>query len=453
MLACLLMMGMLPLSIYANDYEDNREYYESICYNASLASQPEYKAKCEGYRSYLEEVRKQKEEEIKSTELDINHIKNNIESYIDQIKGIESQVDQTKANIEKIRGQIRQIEANIVQIDEEIFGLEAEIDDIENDIASIMVAMQSSVYFDVYLDFLMASNDFVDLMTKMSIVDDFNEYNSMLIDQRNGKLEEINVKRDAQVAQRELAVANQKDLETEERVLQAKQDNLNKIVMELKSQEAELEGKRTTYLADISALNKQIDNINFGTIPSSKGWTRPIRGGMISATTWHYPASFGGGVHLGTDFAASIGTPVYAAANGIVLHSANACPTNGGLGSKCGYPGSSGGGNQVYLLVNISGNTYVIKYLHLKKDTVISPGLVVSAGNKIAELGNSGNSSGPHVHVEVFFVGTMSIESYARSWDGDLSFGAGWGTAALNRRCASNGWSAPCRIAPQTVFP
>jgi hypothetical protein len=54
------------------------------------------------------------------------------------------------------------------------------------------------------------------------------------------------------------------------------------------------------------------------------------------------------------------------------------------------------------------------------------------------------------VHIEVFKLGTMSLESYASSWSGDLAFGAGWGAAGLNRLCANVG--APCRVKPETVF-
>ena len=68
----------------------------------------------------------------------------------------------------------------------------------------------------------------------------------------------------------------------------------------------------------------------------------------------------------------------------------------------------------------------------------------------IRDSGKSGNVTGAHVHIEVFKLGTMSLESYASSWSGDLAFGAGWGAAGLNRLCANVG--APCRVKPETVF-
>ena len=155
-------------------------------------------------------------------------------------------------------------------------------------------------------------------------------------------------------------------------------------------------------------------------------------------------------MHLGADYPRSVGTPIYAAGNGVVLKSSDGCPY-GYLGSNCGGSGSTGGGNQVYLLTSINGSLYAVKYLHMLAGTPIAQGTIVSAGQKIGEVGSSGNSSGPHVHVEVFYLGTQSLSSYASSWNGDLSFGAGWGSAALNRLCENN-YSAPCRIKPESLF-
>lgn len=148
---------------------------------------------------------------------------------------------------------------------------------------------------------------------------------------------------------------------------------------------------------------------------------------------------------------AGIGTPIAAAGNGVILNSADGCGNNGYLGNTCGGSGGSrGGGNQVYLLTNINGTTYAVKYLHMSPGSPIATGSVVSAGDQIGTVGQSGNASAPHTHIEVFKLGTMSIESYANSWNGDLAFGAGWGSGALSNTCDKRG--APCRVKPETAF-
>lgn len=81
--------------------------------------------------------------------------------------------------------------------------------------------------------------------------------------------------------------------------------------------------------------------------------------------------------HKGTDFAASVGTPILATANGTVV--------------KSSY--TRGNGNYVTIRHN---NTYTTQYLHMKRRKV-KVGEVVSQGDVIGWVGMTGYTSGPHV--------------------------------------------------------
>lgn len=81
--------------------------------------------------------------------------------------------------------------------------------------------------------------------------------------------------------------------------------------------------------------------------------------------------------HKGTDFAASVGTPILATANGTVV--------------KSSY--TRGNGNYVTLKHN---GTYSTQYLHMKKRKV-KVGQFVEQGDVIGWVGMTGNTSGPHV--------------------------------------------------------
>lgn len=95
--------------------------------------------------------------------------------------------------------------------------------------------------------------------------------------------------------------------------------------------------------------------------------------------------------HTGVDLAGVKGvTPVSAAASGIVTKVINGC--------KEGYK-SCGGGYGNYLdIVHSNGTT--TRYAHLSK-TSVSVGQTVSQGQTIGILGNTGISTGPHLHFEV----------------------------------------------------
>lgn len=85
--------------------------------------------------------------------------------------------------------------------------------------------------------------------------------------------------------------------------------------------------------------------------------------------------------HEGIDFIAEIGTPIMAAAGGVVVYS-DYHPEYGNM-------------------IDIDhGNDFVSRYAHAAK-RLVKPGQVVLRGQKIAEVGNTGRSTGPHLHFEV----------------------------------------------------
>ena len=91
-------------------------------------------------------------------------------------------------------------------------------------------------------------------------------------------------------------------------------------------------------------------------------------------------------MHNGMDFKAERGTPVYATADGVVEYA--------------GYRKGSGFGNLVVLQHNFGFKTY---YAHLQK-VLVKSGTFVHKGQQIALSGNSGRSTGAHLHYEVRFM-------------------------------------------------
>ena len=88
-----------------------------------------------------------------------------------------------------------------------------------------------------------------------------------------------------------------------------------------------------------------------------------------------------GQMHWGIDLAAPLGTPIYAATDGVVLRAGAA----------------SGFGNAVYIQ-DADGNVHI--YGHMRYYNVHA-GDVVHAGDQIAKVGSQGQSTGPHLHYEI----------------------------------------------------
>jgi len=117
--------------------------------------------------------------------------------------------------------------------------------------------------------------------------------------------------------------------------------------------------------------------------PAASGWARPVQGGRISS---HFGMRKLGHEdharhHKGLDIAASTGTPIQAARAGTVTFA----------GQRGGY------GNTV--VVDHGGSEQTL-YAHAHTLDV-KEGDRVSKGQKIATVGSTGNSTGPHLHFEI----------------------------------------------------
>ncbi|MGI1663180.1 DUF5930 domain-containing protein [Palleronia sp. KMU-117] len=123
----------------------------------------------------------------------------------------------------------------------------------------------------------------------------------------------------------------------------------------------------------------KLDELNLYRIAAQKTpFAVPVK------SAYRFTSGFGprwGRMHNGTDFASSYGTPIYATADGVVVHA----------GWEGGY------GRLIRIRHEFGIETY---YAHLSKIGV-EVGQRVSRGDRIGDMGNSGRSTGTHLHYEV----------------------------------------------------
>lgn len=113
----------------------------------------------------------------------------------------------------------------------------------------------------------------------------------------------------------------------------------------------------------------------------------PVRDTAVgSAFGWRIdPFTGQSALHTGLDFSAGTGTPIVAAAGGVVI-------------AQEYHPAY---GNMVEI---DHGSQLVTRYAHASK-TLVKAGDIVRRGQKIAEVGSTGRSTGPHLHFEVWVQG------------------------------------------------
>jgi len=113
----------------------------------------------------------------------------------------------------------------------------------------------------------------------------------------------------------------------------------------------------------------------------------PVKGGRVGSPFGFRidPITGRSALHTGLDFPSDVGTPIYAAAGGVVVvqeyHHAY--------------------GNMVEI---DHGNELITRYAHSSR-VFVNKGDIVKRGQKIAEVGSTGRSTGPHLHFEVWVSG------------------------------------------------
>lgn len=151
--------------------------------------------------------------------------------------------------------------------------------------------------------------------------------------------------------------------------------------------------------AVLDELGRQADQrVDLMTVLESRLFDQHIRKHMVptqspvlgkpagSAFGWRIdPFTGQSALHTGLDFQADTGTPILAAAGGVVL-AQEFHPTYG------------------HMVEIDHGNQLVTRYAHTSK-THVQRGDLVRRGQKIAEVGSTGRSTGPHLHFEVLVQG------------------------------------------------
>lgn len=166
------------------------------------------------------------------------------------------------------------------------------------------------------------------------------------------------------------------------------------VAMSIGDLESELQGltrsveQRSDFLSVVEA-EMRAQQVRQALLPGSK----PVADGYVgSAFGWRTdPFTSEMARHDGIDFAAPLGTPIHAAAGGVVV-TAQFHPVYGNV-------------------VEIDhGNQLMTRYAHASKLTVAA-GELVKRGHKIAEVGSTGRSTGPHLHFEVHSKGVAQNPS------------------------------------------
>ena len=234
-----------------------------------------------------------------------------------------------------------------------------------------------------YLSVLFKATSMADLLNRMEFVNEVAEYNKRIISALQETRENIKAEK-AEMEAKETQLSEQQD------ELQGKLDETTKLMNEYAADQKALERMHAAEEKAADEIDAQIARLiaDSDVVPGSEGFIWPVSTSkMISSPIGSRvaPGGFGSTNHKGVDIC-NVGytSSVYATKSGRVL-----------LTNSSGW----GGGYGNYVVIDHGGGLTTL-YAHMSV-VKVSPGDTVSQGTVIGVTGNTGASTGPHLHYEV----------------------------------------------------
>ena len=447
LVVCISLMGF-GVGVFAEEDEDYDDDYEEVVDTRSdydKCIQDKDKEACKAISSNINSSLRDIEEKIAEAEKDQAAAFALAAEYSKQAEALEGEVNALKVQVDELKEKIEVLEVQIAEND-------AKVEALNKRVKNRMVESQKTMHFNGYLEFILGSKSFTDMLQRVYGVEAIVSKDKQDRDDFLDIIKQLSEdKKELEVSKAELDVAYE-EIVAKQAELIIMQEFYEEQAADIQMQLDALTEERDNYYESFSDLRDILKEIG---VVSNSGFVAPIHGSWIAETVWNYSDDFlDGKWHLGVDYAASRGNQIHAPAGGIVIRADDGCYDPGYLGNSCGA-WISGGGNQVYLITEVDGMVYGFIFFHLHSVNV-SYGELVMQDEVIGTVGSSGSSTGPHCHIEMYYLGKGSLSDVlAESWN--ATFSVGRGATAYGNRCNYDDGSyrqgAPCILNPEWYLP
>lgn len=350
-------------------------------YAAKTAAELEEEQRKAAQIAALEQKKKEQQEKLKELEKQIAEAKAKKEdvmvtkNLLDQRNQLLlEQIDDTQNQIDDAAAQIARYEL-LEQEQYELFCQQVRSEEERGSLS--------------YLSVLFKATSMADLLNRMEFVNEVAEYNKTLIAAMKETRENIKAEK-TEMEAKEAKLGEQQD------ELQGKLDETTNLMNEYAADQRELE---KLYAAEEAAGKAIVAEINrlmaeSDVVPSAEGFIWPVTTSRKISSPQGNRVSPGNGIgssnHKGVDICnVSYSSKIYATKSGKVLIAS--MPYSDKDGGKSGY------GN--YVVIDHGGGMSTL-YAHMSI-VKVSVGQYVSQGDVIGVTGNTGASTGPHLHYEV----------------------------------------------------
>lgn len=353
------------------------------------------------------------DKQIQETSSEIAGVKSQMTDALNQINNYNAQIGTYEDEIGTLETQVSTLQSQITEKEANIQEQQRKYEEQQDLLEKRLVAMYESGTTS-YLDMLLSSRSLSDFISKYYVIEQLTEYDNELLDGiestkkqietekaalENARNEVQSSKTQAENKRNSLSVlVNEKNtlvgnLSAEEKELQQRLEEFEEDKKEIQRQLAEIarqeeEERRKAAEAAAKKAGKPVSDADISFTPNTSGFICPLSGKSKRNITTGMNGYRG---HTGVDFACPEGTPILAAKSGRVIKS-EAKIRNGKYYSY---------GNYVTIT---HGDGTMTLYAHMSRRAV-STNEQVSQGQVIGYVGSTGNSTGNHLHFEIFVSG------------------------------------------------
>ena len=395
----------------------------------------------EGKLDKLKENKKKQEEYLAELEKQIDVMKQRDTAIQTQINAIDKEIEELSAKLRQLKSEIALIEEDIAKTEKKIAKTEKNIAESSELLAQRLRAayMQGD---ESDFKILMGADSLASFLTRLEFMKRTSERDKKIIldfrdkvielKKQKSKLEEdkkeldvkktdLDIKKEEATEKKSELKEKQKDQKAARAKLEANHQEIEKILSEIDKSSAAYKAYISKLEKDKKAADAEIDRIlkeYYATSVqqtttlvsggnSNPATTKPSGGGYNTSDSWAWPIGnrwcyisskygyrdpsvsgwgFHGGIDLAGGGGALHGAPVYATRAGRVI---TAVTSDSGYG--------------IYVLID-HGDGYSSLYAHMSV-RYVSTGDVVTKGQMIGKVGDTGNSQGAHLHFEIRYYG------------------------------------------------
>ena len=355
--------------------------------------------------NYEEQLEAVKQEQLENASK-LTGVERELALYAYDVAEIDSEVLTYAKNLDSIQTEIDEVESTLEELDEDLANANEEYSIVNSTYANRLRSIYENGIPSIF-EIIITSNGFTDLMIKLNLYSIILEHDKTLMNSYQDKQNYINyIKGDIELERKQLDALKtgledvKAELETKRQEKVDKMSELENQISELEEASKLLTERKKQAISDIDnevakVVEEVAEQIQNGTASTFTGteFAYPTPGFTIITTSFGEVYNLvdpAGSAHTGADIAgAGINcTPIYAIQSGVV--------TTSGY-SNYGY------GN--YIIINHgecvdNNSSYISLYGHCSS-LVVKEGETVEKGQLIAYVGTTGNSTGPHLHLEV----------------------------------------------------